>query len=655
MERTGLFMFRSKRVWWALALAGLSWIIPSLAMSFEVDPYEFKSLVGVVYFEFEKRSVEQNNAKVDSNRFQQTYSLDLKGNVFSRRLIIYDTGIKWTKDSFSTENSNVDTKNLFYYLRTTALPKSSIPFTLFASRLDSSSESDTSKTGTRTNSYGANWFLKFRTLPYVALFAQRDENKSSGVKTHIDTYRAQVKKNIGPTINEVNISRTLSDSTSGPATTQDVGSFNNVTNVSKSTQFSLGTTQSNSKTEDGQRTKLEGLSLSLASKPSIDFNQTHNYTMYSTKIDGEKQKGGSYNGNMDYRFSSRLTSSLGLSVNTTENDTATSTSKSDGENANLSLTYSLTKTLSLSQAVNYYSLKTSTSSASSLPGLSDRKTFREITTIRYQKQLTWARLLASYGMGYVEEKIHDKTGDSGGKGVDYQATFSLRDINVNPYVGFDVAAAYSDTQSFSGKVSSIIKTYTLDAYNRQWKKYVLLNARYYKNSQDSYVPLYDQRTESLELNAVSTYFKNTRMEATASRVHTFTEISGFSQSATESVSLTHSRQVLRGTLSVGFSYALVDSTFTGGSESITNKLYTATYFKRFSRFMNWQALAQRTERSTNTTFTNTTFIQNQVYYQLRAWALGAEHKYTVTKEPDRDLVENSIIFRATRAFYRAWY
>ncbi len=623
-------------------------------MSFEVDPYEFKSLVGIVYFEFEKHSIEQNKSKQDSNRFQQTYSLDLKGNAFSRKLLIYDAGIKWTKNTYSTENSNVDSKNLFYYLRTTALPKSSIPLTLFASRLDSSSQSDTSKTGSRTNSYGANWFLKFRTLPYIALFAQRDENKSSGVNTHIDTYRVQAKKNIGPTINEVNYSRTVSDSTAGPGTKQDVISFNNVTNISRSTQFSLGSTQSNSKTEDGPRTKLEGLSLSLSSRPSIDFSQTHYYTMYSVNTDGEKQKGGSYSGDMNYRLSDRLTSNLGLSINSTENNTPTSTSKSDGENVNLSLYYSLTKTLSLAESVSYYQLKTNTSDASALPSLSDRKTFRELTSIRYSRQFNWARLFASYGMGYVEEKIHDKTGDQGGKGLDYQATLSLKDINVNPYVGFDTSLAYNDTQSFSGKVSSITKTYTLEAYNRQWKKYVNLTGRYYKYSQDSYLALYDQRTESLQFLANSTYLKNTRVDLAAERVHSFTEISGFSQSSTESFGIAHTRQLLRGALSLSFSYSLTDSSFTGGTETITNTVYNATYLKRFTRFLTWQALLQRTERSTNTTFTDTTFLQNQLFYQLRAWSLGAEHKYTVTKEPDRDLVENSIIFRATRAFFRAW-
>ncbi|MDO8427115.1 MAG: hypothetical protein Q7T24_06345 [Deltaproteobacteria bacterium] len=635
-----------------MPLAVFAGLLPSAALGYEIDPYEFNSLIGVVSFEFEKHSIKQNKSEQDSSRFRQTYSLDLKGNIFSRRLLIYDTGVRWTKNSYSTEDSNVASKNIFYYLRTTALPLSSIPLTLFASRIDSSSESGAGGLSSKTTSYGLNWFFKFRTLPALALFAQRDKNETGDSKSHTDTYRFQAKKKLGPSTNELNYYLTKSDSTIGAASTQNVLSFNNTTNISRSTQFALGTTRSNSKDEDGPRSELEGLSLSLNSKPSLEFNQHHSYTSYSTHTDGDEAKGGTYSGDMQYRFSDRLNSNLSLSINSFENNTATSRSKTEGETFGFGINYLLTKTVSLSQTASYLQVRTNTDDPSA--NLGDRKTFREVTTIRYNRQLDWARLGASYGLGYVEEKVDDTTGRFGGKGLDHSASLSLLEIDVNPYVGFNTQLAFSDTQSVSGNVSSVTRNYSIDAFNKRWRQYANMIGRYEKTSQESFISIYDQKKESFFFSAASTYFKNTKIDLTAEHVNNFTEISGFSRSDSESIGIGHNRQLWKGSFSLGFSYNVTNISFTGGAEEITNTLYSATYLKRFSRNIQWQAFLQRSEKTTNTNFIDTTFLQNQLFYQLRAWSLGAEHKYTITNEPGRELIDSSIIFRASRVFYRAW-
>ncbi|MBI5641956.1 MAG: hypothetical protein HY954_00620 [Deltaproteobacteria bacterium] len=638
-------MFRNKRLLWAAVfLAGC--FAPKVAYAVEEDPYIYKSLVGRVYFEFEKASTEQNGVSSDSSRFQQTYSLDLKGNIVSRRLVIYDAGFAFTDNNYTSTSSDINTDTKDYYLRTTILPKSGIPLTLYGTHAESSTSSSDSIT-TKTT-YGLNWFLKLRTLPQTSIYAERALTESSSVESETGNYKVIMKKALGPTQNELTSTYSTSDSSDGTNSSQNTINYSNTTKVSRSTQLYLGATRSNSESDDTD-TSLEGLTLTLNSKPSTDFTQNHHYTFYRTKIDSDTQIGKNYSADMLYRLNDRADANAGLNLSTADNESSSSSSETATTGANAGVNYRVTSNLSTSGAVSYSDYKTNSTDSSTTTG--DRKTFRVTSRATYNKTLSWALLGAGYSLGYVEDKAQDLPA---GKGLEQTVNGSLSNIDVNRFVGFAVAYSRGEVKTFSGEnIDTTTKTYSASAFNKELKKYILMNASYQKYSLDSYLDSTDSKTETYRLDATSTYFKNVSLQSYAERSNTFTTQSGFGQSDSAGVSASHGRAVLKGNLSLSVFYSVTDSEFEGGSELVKDAQYLASYSRKFNN-LSWQSTLQMTEKRGSSTKKDALLFQNSLLYPLRSWLVALEQKYSLTNDNNTETKENSILFKATRVFVRIW-
>ncbi|MBI2400256.1 MAG: hypothetical protein HYV23_04255 [Deltaproteobacteria bacterium] len=197
-------MFFSKRALWAFALAAaVVVLVPGTGFCVEEDMYIYRLLFGRVYFEYETGTTEDNGTTRDRSRFLQSYSLDTLGNILSRRLVTYDAGVTFTLDSYEQGSTAIDTENVNYYLKSTLLPKSNIPLSLYGSRTNETLTTTASETERTRTIYGLNWLMRFRTLPDtdIQIERQNDASQSSDMTTTL--YNVRMIKPVGPTENSL--------------------------------------------------------------------------------------------------------------------------------------------------------------------------------------------------------------------------------------------------------------------------------------------------------------------------------------------------------------------------------------------------------------------------------------------------------------------
>ncbi|MBI2412608.1 MAG: hypothetical protein HYV24_05310 [Deltaproteobacteria bacterium] len=667
-------MLRNKLALVAAVAAGL--FAPQMGYAVEEDPYIYKSLLGRVFFEFEEAATEQNGISSDSSRFQQTYSLDLKGNFMSRRLLIYDAGVAITNNDYSSNSSDVATRTIDYYLRTTVLPKSGIPLTLYGQR----TEGQTSSSETTKTTYGLNWFLKLRTLPQTSIYAERALTESDGLDSETANYKVILKKTMGPTENDATMAYATSDSSDGTSSSVATLNANNLTKISKSTQIYAGATLSRSasdETDSNTETSLEGLSLLLNSKPSQDFDQSHKYAYYRNSTDGDEQIGTSYSGDMGYKLTQRADANISVSLGTSENNSSTSTSETESLGASGGINYRLTDNLSASESVSYSDFKSnSNASAASTTDTTtdttdttgtdtatdttsdtaattgDRTTLRVTSRLSYSKMFPWAVLGAGWSLGYIEDKAE---GFRTGQGLEHSVSASLGNIDVNRYVGFGVGASQSDTYTLAGEnIFSHSKNYNANAFNKVLKQYVSINAAYDKSIYESYIDVTGSRHETYRLDATSAYFKNFSLQGFAEHSSTFSGVSGFAETDTVGASVGHNRPLFKGTLGLSLYYALIDSKYEGGSDTTKDMNFLTQYSKQFYNSLNWSATFSVSQKKSSESDKDETSFTNVLTYPLRAWLLGLEQKNSYRVEDTTETKEASIIFRATRIFVRIW-
>ena len=77
----------------------------------------------------------------------------------------------------------------------------------------------------------------------------------------------------------------------------------------------------------------------------------------------------------------------------------------------------------------------------------------------------------------------------------------------------------------------------------------------------------------------------------------------------------------------------------------------ARYNRKLLWNLDWRAAASYTTgEGSNDTFRNITTLDNLFTYPLRSWLLSLEQKYIQTEDQNRDLVENTFLFKAMRQF-----
>ncbi len=642
-------MLFGRKIWTALALALFVWLLPTQGFSFEEDPYAYKSLFGKVSFEYERRATDENQNQTTSHKFLQRYSLDLRGYAINRRLLIYDAGYNYTNSDYRSKSSRSNTGISNYFLRTTALPLSAIPLTLYASRRSSRSTSATESTTTE-DKYGLRWLLYFRSLPKTTLSAERDHLESSdGGMSTTDTYRLDMEKAIGPTENYFSYNQINAD-TGGDNYSRYVINFTNATKVSKSTHFFFGATRSGGESAINQPATLTGVSLVLKSAPSKDFSQTHTYNHYNSERSDHTQTGNLYSGDMRYEFTKRLNASFSLDVNNTTSTSETFSSESVSQSTSMTVRYRLTSTTTLRQLVAYS--KSESNSDDPAANLTDTETLRTLTSINYNKRLNWAMLGTSAGLGYTDEKSGS---DTAGQAIEQNYSLTLSDIDLNRYIAAGTSADYSTRTTISGNdISHTRYAFNLDLYNKIWKRYVDANARYTRSATKTYISDFENRNEVYQLSADSTYFNNTNFNALARHSKTFEEITGTGKSTALSFGANHNRRLYKGLLALAYNFTTTRTDYEGNSDKINTTLYSLNYTRTLLDDMIWRFLAQRSSQEASNSFSNITTIKNSLVYPLRSWLFSGDHEYRITEYANSERTETILMLRASRIFIRMW-
>lgn len=641
-------MFFSKKALWAFALAAAAVVlVPGPGFCVEEDMYIYRLLFGRVYFEYETGTTEDNGTTRDRSRFMQSYSLDTLGNILSRRLVTYDAGVNFTLDSYEQGSTAIDTENVNYYLKTTLLPKSNIPLSLYGSQLNETLTTTAVTERTRTI-YGMNWLMRFRTLPDTNIQIERQNDAAQSSDMTTTTYNVNMTKSIGPTENSLyyNLNTTEDNLRDGRGSQSMAINATNRTNLSRSTIFDLGISRGDSTSDNPESPDMtvNAVTVGLQSRPSLEFSQQHRYTYYGITTDESDSTNSTYSGNMSYRFTDRLDSNLSLTAGESTSDTPDKSESTTSTGAGFGLNYRISKKLSLAETVSYSKFDSS-SNTDTTP---DRELLNALTHLTYSDQLSWAQLTSSVRLGYNRDKT---TEELSGSGIEQGVSASLSNIDINRYFIFNTSADWNSVYNLSGNVWSKSNSYQVSALNKLWRRYVQLAAKFSRSSQSSWVTAAETSAENWSVGAASSYFRNTKIEANSEHTKTFDTVTGDLATDSETLTVTHNRYLAGGSLDLGFTYNLISNSFPGGSTEFSALGAFARYNKKLLRNLDWSAGASVSRgEGDNAAFKNITAFDNLLSYPMRSWLLSLEQKYIHTEDQNRDLVENTFLFRAMRQF-----
>ncbi len=498
-----------------------------------MDPYLRRTLLAYIDLEYQHDSFKQGRrAETTTSSFIQTYSLLLRGNLFSRRFIIYDLGVAFTdtQTNYKTQNGKQANsyKDIDLTARTTILPLSAIPLTLYTERKNFYENSQRS---TETI-YGLNWMAKMRTLPMTNVNFQRTELSSISSDTVTTNANVNMSKRWGPSFNSLSYMYSASDESVHDLTSVlNSVNFSNQTAISRSTNFFMGASKSVQDSTGAGEVRLSGLNLGLDSLISRDLNQSHRYNYYSNSSSGSDQKGQTYFGRVNFTPSKMFSSALALDASDYVNNTPTNQNTEDNLTTKIGLGYHITTRLSLNvsasddtskialkstSAPTTYSKGTINRTDDSLTYLITKHFFvseavsyndfqakydgqpalrytliTEITSLGYRNDYhKWLRYHASAGAGFADEK---RDGASNTGAIDNIDVGFTAKPNFSKYVGARAEVDYRRMDKLSENllVNNRNQHYHIEVFNKYYKKYAVVSAIY-----DRY------RTSSLWLNTL---------------------------------------------------------------------------------------------------------------------------------------------------------
>ncbi|MBI5887469.1 MAG: hypothetical protein HZB82_01985 [Deltaproteobacteria bacterium] len=538
--------------------------MPNEALSYEKDEYLRKSIRGRVFLAYETYDTTYGSQKNASTKFQQTYSLDMKGNLLSRNIIIYDAGATWNLDDYNTNSSTTNSKATRYYARTTILPRSAIPLTLHWST--DTSFSSMSKNQSASKVYGLDWSARFRTLPTTRISAETAENNSVTILNKTNRYSLDMEKELGPTKNYLNFKEQDTHSTpSGDSTNQYTLNINNKTKIGRGTDLTAGITKSEARgtatstNSTVQNSTLQGISLLLNSKPSDEFAQTHQYNFFSNKNGGNTNEGNTYTGSLIYNIGRAFSSNISLNVDNSRADSQTSRTKNNNLASKADVRLALTTHWFLSQHITIDNRTTNSNTPA--VNLDNHSIFKSLTALNYSRPLRWVKLSGHYGAGYTKESY--TLPPSSGKGLTQDAGVAMNNIDVTKYAGFDTSAKFRRVENSADHKNSSSKSYNLSGFNKAGRKYAAVSSSYTKAFNKSWNRLYDTSTKSYNLTANSNYFRYTSLGYTMANSSKFDSINGISKKSSKNFSLGYKRPLLSGSFTSALTYGVSNSTTRG--------------------------------------------------------------------------------------------
>jgi len=641
-----------------LVLLSAILFVPSPGWCVKIDPYTYHTVVGTVFFEYEHQSFREQETQFleTTSTFRQNYGLSLSGNFLSRSLMIYDTSFDFERETTNTDSAKNSTNNFFFDIKSTFLPRSRVPLTIFANRSKASSSASNveDNTDTTSTSLGLNWSGKFRVLPLMNLNISRNVHSSGNNDDNKETrvfYTAD--KEYGPTTNRLRLEGTFIDDITGSSTSTTNLNFGNITRLSRHSTLNLGLTRDSSDTANGGTDRTFGVTLALTSDPSRFFSQTHNVTYFRTDAQDASFNGTTYSGSLRYAVSRKIVANLGLSLSKIFSETPSDTEDSTTVNASSSISYRLTKHFSVFEALNT-TFTASSSSQEGVSNLSDRKLVDATNNLNYYRSFSRAILGARYGLGYLyDTDINLDTSTNGGQAITHNGSLTLSRIDFNRFFFFDAGLSFSGVlKTTSGTVNDKVRNYRASFYNRFWKKYINIRGSFVKYNSKSAVEAIEEKSETSDLTVSSSPIKGSNILMGLQRLVFFNDFTGFTQSNSGHITAGYGHRLLGGSLHGNITYSIFDRTFNGGADITRTTSYFLSYERRLLRRVMWKFDAARTVSRIEEFLSRDTTLTNVAFYRLRAWSFSLSHTYAIREDSTREQRENTILFKIGRQFIR---
>jgi hypothetical protein len=651
-------MFRIRKIWWAVTLFLILFYIPSKghAVVISNEYYERTILTGRMTFQYDQsKSRSRGGGGTKSSGFNQNYTLSLSGKFLNRLLVIYNTGIGYNKRDRENPTSTIETDRLSYYLRVHFLPESDIPLILYGKRTISGDST--------IDNYSLSWRGEFRRMPKTSLNIGRSNGKDDLTEWQSTNYRLNLykKKEKSTNIFYYNLSKSEDITDSKKSSTMAMN-FSNQTRISRNTSVGFNTTKGESKGTGTTKSSAEGIGVSLRSAPSNKFTHSHSYSYSKNKSASSQIETEGYGGNMSYRLSDQLASSISLSVANTDNDSLTSKREIDSLNTFWRLSYQASKKLSLSESIAYTTTTTSGSEAGQT-NLIDLNSLRVTTRARYRTKLSWASMSTGYGIGYREEsRAGGDAADPEERGASIDQNFSLTfgGIDAMGYAGMSASSVYGYSEEIDGDIGRSNFSLNVNARNKVWLKYVKLTATYRKKINKSWISAEVREQDRFVIKGNTAYLERylnprgnggTKLSFTSSMGSTSSNFDEKTTSISNSATMNHDRIFARGKLSGLISYNSNLSESSGNKRKDSLLKLSAKYKRPLLRRILWSASASTTMKTINSNRSLSSGIANSFTYALRHWSLKATHSYSISHTNSKR-TRSRITLTASRGFGR---
>lgn len=613
-------------------------------------------LIGKVAFKYikSKRS-SKGGSKSETAAFNQIYTLNMYGSLLNPLLLVYETGILYSKQNTEQNNSKSENAHRAYHLKTHILAESNVPLTLYGNRtVDESSTSD---------NYGLNWRGKFQTLPKTNL----DINRSVTETWQNTDYRLKLRKDLTNSKNEFDYTLSEIEARKSPTKHSTTAmNFTNRTSISRSTSINFRAAKGTSEADDGAKSHAEGLSVGLSSSPSKRFNQSHGYYYNNSEAGDSQQTGEGYNGSMGYGFSDDLHSSMSLATSHSETDSLTTRRETDVLSTSGSLSYRASRKLSISESIRYSTVDILGSTAGQ-DNMSDKTSLKVRTRASYHTKLSWANMSTAYGLGYVEEtRTGNISTDQRDRGTAIHQNLSLKLTGMDAwgYAAVAASSGYGYSEPLKGDYNNQNFNFSTSAVNKIWKKYVDLSASYNKSiHRSSWIAADDSERDRLSLRGRSLYLTEylnpdgngrTVLNFQASRTSASDDFEGKRINNAQSIDMNHNRILYNGMLSGSIGYGSNQSSFGDNKDSSMHVNIWGQYERMLLRRIAWKAKFNNKMEKTAGYKRYRSSIINNFRYRLRVWTLGAEHQFRWRRQSRSRSTDNRIMLNASRGFVRVF-
>ncbi|MBI5886671.1 MAG: hypothetical protein HZB85_08870 [Deltaproteobacteria bacterium] len=514
----------------ALVIAIVSTVLfffPQSAIAKYRDLYQHTTLNGSVGFVYNKGEVRSKRYQRDDSGFRQVYSLNMRGKVKSSKYFIYDASVLHNRNAIKSRvgNSNTTINKLnttTYRFNSTFLRRSAIPLTLRLSR-NTADSSGNSRSHSVRDAYGLDWSFKFKDLPEIHTSYDITRTKSSGrASDSTQQFRLLVRKNIGVTDNSFSAQRVnIKSPTSGNSALTSLN-YSNSTYLSKNTQMNANAAK-NSSSSNQINTSATSVDMSLYSKPSADFSQSHNYSFQSTKARTTNEST-LYSGSIRFNVTERLSTSLHLNTYSHSTVIGAERQRTNRTESADSINYRLTRRLTWATTASYLADRNNAPNANRTGA--NRTRYQLLTGLNYRRVFEYVTTTASYRFGYLEEKssVVGKAALRKKRGMTQGVSLGLSKMRLWDYALMNTSYQYSQAKNMISDSFTDTTFYAADITNTAGRKYVRAKASYNKKIEDSWVRALNKKSEAYGINLSTRYFARSSGSVSYSRINTYAEL-----------------------------------------------------------------------------------------------------------------------------------